>query len=167
MSIIAMRKSSTSLAPGKKGVYAPTIAIMRVIIVVVSLFMLAINAYFLYYMDRLERDGCKCSQGWKRTFIEISLIVWLTSAVINIFVDLNSTWFWIGPIIQLIILANIFVTRAFIIQIKSGNCECAKTKAFRILNIVNIVQLVLLAIALLSVIVTLVGAFAQSRAPVG
>lgn len=157
-----MRNSSST--PGRS-MYGPTLAVFRAMMVVLSVAMLAINAYFLYYMDRLERDGCKCAQGWKRTFVEGSLILWLASAVIHIFVGLDSTWFWVGPIVQLVILANIFVTRAFIMQIKSGQCACAKTDAFKLLNIVNGVQLGFLAAALLIIIIVLVGAFARSHTP--
>ena len=148
----------------KGKMFGPTLAMVRIAMVVVALAMLVINAYFLHYMDRLERDGCKCSQGWKRTFIEGSLIVWLTAAVVQLFVGLESTWFWIGPLVQLVILANIFVTRSFIMQIKSGSCTCAKTEAFKVLDIVNSVQLAVLAVSLSMVIFVLVGAFARQRA---
>lgn len=144
--------------------YGPGLMLLRAIMILLPLAMLVINAYFLYYMDRLERDGCRCSMGWKRTFIEASLIVWMVAVVVQLFMSIESTWFWIGPLVQIIILANIFVTRSFISQIKSEHCKCAETKAFKMLNIVNAVQLGLLAAALAILIINLLASMARRRA---
>lgn len=141
--------SAKSTGPSSAS-FGVLILTLRIFVVLLSVAMILLNAWFLYYMDRLERDGCKCAQGWKRSFIQFSLMVFIALAVLSYFVNVRGgKWFGIGLMLQAITIAYVLVTREFIHDIKEDHCLCAETPAFKVLNFVNIVQLLILGVSIL------------------
>jgi hypothetical protein len=143
------RRSTTTLA-AHASKYVWLQAALRLFFVLLGAAMFLLNAWFLYYMDRLERDGCKCAQGWKRTFIQISLIAFLFMALVSIFVNVEGHWFVVAVLFQALTISYVLITRQFITEIKSEQCLCAETPAFKVLDVVNMAQLVLLATSMVA-----------------
>jgi hypothetical protein len=132
--------------------FANYIAFVRVIFFVLSLGMIALNAWFLYYVDQLEKRGCKCAFGWRRQVMEGSLALFIIMSIVSLFVD------WAGhfPLLSILYMAVLFmyivVARGFISQMKETHCECAETDAFRVLDVVNWIQLYFVAVVVLAIV---------------
>ena len=71
---------------------------VRILVILFNITMIILNAWFLYYMDQLERDGCKCAQGWKMTFVQASLILFITIAILSFFINVNVKGRWFAVI---------------------------------------------------------------------
>ena len=155
-----MASSRNAIRNGSSGTISPAfiymLLLMRILFVALGIAMFLLNAWFLYYMDQLERSGCKCAQGWKRTFIQFSLIAFILMAVVSTFVNVDGHWFGIAVLFQALTIAYVIVTRSFIVEVKSDKCLCAETKAFRVLDIVNMIQLVLLGVSLVAALILIV-----------
>ena len=128
----------------------------RAAAVVMTLIGLALNAYFLYYVDQLRRGGCACADGWKRSFMEASLVFFIVWAVVSMFTRVTATWLML--VTTLVMLAYVVVARMFIEDVKRNDCRCAENNAFAFLNVWNWIQ-----IAMLMVYVVLVLLFLARR----
>ena len=152
-----MASPKTSSSPSRAASVSPSfvylLLVMRLFFVLLGITMFLLNAWFLYYMDRMERDGCKCAQGWKRSFMQFSLIAFLSMAVVSLFINVSGHWLGVSVLFQALTIAYVIVTRSFISDVKSDHCQCAETKAFRVLDLVNMIQLVLLGIALAAAVI--------------
>jgi hypothetical protein len=115
----------------------------------VALGMLILNIYFLYYMDRLDKEGCKCALGWRRQFVEVCLVYMLATQVLG-FLFMRS------PLIQIInmfvFVAYVIVARQFISRVEATHCDCAEKPAFGVLRFINTIQLFILALAFVAVL---------------
>ena len=131
---------------------AAAVAALKVVVLLAGLGMIALNAWFLFYVDRLEKRGCKCAMGWRRRFIEVSLLLFVIMQAIGLFVNWQDHFLWLSLAYQLLYISYVFVTREFIQEMKSSACECAETEAFEWLDVVNIIQIALLALALVVVL---------------
>lgn len=103
-----------------------------------------LHIYFLWYIDQLKNIGCKCAFGWKRSFIEIALIVIIAAQIWSLF----STKIPVGVriFVSLMTLAYIVVARMFINKVKSEGCDCAQTRPLYWMNLYNWVQIAFLII---------------------
>jgi hypothetical protein len=133
---------------------------LRLSLALGSLLMVALNAYFLYYLHELGRDGgrCSCALGWQRSFVQASLAFFVAWAVV-------AAWLWPSPallaspwahlVYVAATVAYLAVTRAFVHRIKSTGCECARSRAFRALDVWNWVQIGVLAAVVAAALVLL------------
>lgn len=48
----------------------------------ISLFVLAVNIFVLTYLSKLERIGCKCAKGYKKTYIKVYAITSILNGII-------------------------------------------------------------------------------------
>ncbi len=48
----------------------------------ISLFVLAVNIFVLTYLSKLEQIGCKCAEGYKKTYIKVYAITSILNGII-------------------------------------------------------------------------------------
>ncbi|GAX85682.1 hypothetical protein CEUSTIGMA_g13096.t1 [Chlamydomonas eustigma] len=106
------------------------------LVLALSVVMLILNAWFLYYVYELEKRGCKCALGWRRTFIEVYLALFFLSIVVGFFLSVDGGK-WMALAMSILLLVYVVVTRQFIDQMRQTHCTCAETDAFNWLNIIN------------------------------
>lgn len=121
--------------------------------IIIALLFTALNAYFLYYIDELAKKGCQCALGWHRTFMQVSLVVFILWELTMLVFRVQSRW------LSIFMLAfgfiYIVVTRMFIHKIKQHSCMCAETRAFTILDYYNMAVIILLAVYAIVIVVGL------------
>jgi hypothetical protein len=146
--------SANAAAGGQKLVtsFKTFVFVLRTIFLLLNLGMIVLNAYFLFYVHKIERDGCKCALGWRRSFLEVSLVLFVLMGIVSLVVDWEDHFMWLSALYNGLIIAYLFVTREFINDMRSQSCQCAQTKAFEVLNIVNIIALFLLAAMLFGLV---------------
>ena len=128
------------------------VKIMRFIFLLLNVGIVILNAYFLYYVYQIEATGCKCALGWRRSFLEVSLALFVVVGIVGLVVDWQDHFMWLAALYNGLIIAYIFVTREFINDMRAHTCKCAQTEAFDILNVVNIIGLFMLGITLFSLL---------------
>ena len=128
------------------------LVVARVIHVIAVLAIAALNAYFLYHVDRLERTGCKCAYGWQRGVMEVTLALFVIAGIIGIFINWQSHFPVLAIIMVFAGLLNVVVTRDFLMRVKSADCKCAETAPFKVLNVWNWVLIGLYALWVLYVV---------------
>ena len=134
------------------GRFATYVKIMRFIFLLLNVGIVILNAYFLYYVYQIEATGCKCALGWRRSFLEVSLALFVVVGIVGLVVDWQDHFMWLAALYNGLIIAYIFVTREFINDMRAHTCKCAQTEAFDILNVVNIIGLFMLGITLFSLL---------------
>lgn len=132
--------------------YAAYVRLVRLLFLVVNVGIVILNSYFLYYVYQIDADGCDCALGWRRSFIEASLVLFVVMGIVGIVVDWEDHFVWLSAIYQGLIIAYIIVTREFINEMRSHACRCAQTRAFEVLNVVSIIGLFLLGVSLLALV---------------
>ena len=132
--------------------FAIYVKVMRIVFLLLNLGIVVLNAYFLYYVYQIEESGCRCALGWRRSFIEVSLGLFVIMGIVGLVVDWEDHFMWLSALYNGLIIAYLFVTREYINDMKSHHCDCAQTKAFGVLNVVNIIGLFLLAVTLLALL---------------
>lgn len=119
---------------------------LKLVVLLISIGFFALNVWFLTYVYELEKKGCKCALGWRRQFMEFTLGLIIILTIVGLFINWPAHFVWLALAYQALIIVYIFVTRGFINEMNDSKCVCARTEAFKWLNIVNIVQLVYLAL---------------------
>jgi LytS/YehU family sensor histidine kinase len=116
------------------------------IILIRHIIELILFSYIIYYILKLEKIGCECSQDWKRTFIKyfyIITIVYIFIHIISLFTNkfkLNSS---ISLIMMICNLLSIGIVYLYIHQLKKEKCECSKDQARDVLEIYNYILIAL------------------------
>jgi hypothetical protein len=128
------------------------VAGVRGFFLILSLAVVVLNAWFLYYVDELKRRGCQCALGWRRTFMQASLMVFILMGILGFVMDWKKHFLWLAALFNLITIAYVIVTREFINDIKGSSCKCAETDAFEVLGIVNIIQIFFLVLAVVALL---------------
>ena len=131
------------------------VAIARVVFAVLVVTMIALNMWFLYYVEQLKAKGCKCALGWRRTFIQASLFLFIALAIVGLFVNWKNYFMWLNLAVTVIFIAYVVITREFIIDVKSASCKCAETAAFKTLDVVNILQIALMVVSVVGNLIAL------------
>ena len=126
---------------------------LRIFAVLVNVAFILLNAWFLMYVYELEKRGCKCAIGWRRSFMELMMAVYVVMGVVTCFGP-------VAPVVSLLLaplsLIYVIVTRQFINQMDSTACTCAETEAFKVLNVINWIQIGFLVLVFVLVALTLV-----------
>ena len=131
-------------------------SVIRIVAITLSFLFIALNAWFLYYVEELKKQGCQCAMGWRRTFVQASLMVFLVFGVLGLFMNWSRHFPWLVFLLNLISLAYIVVTREFIEQVKASHCTCAETDAFDVLNWLNMFQIIMLVAVVIMFIIALI-----------
>lgn len=132
----------------------PVIMFFKILMLTLAFTMFLLNAWFLYYVEELKKSGCACALGWKRTFVQASLFVFLVTFVVGFFVDWRS-YKAIAFLMFLLTVAYLIIAREFIMQVKDAHCKCAQNDAFEVLSWVNFIQIVLFVVYLVLVFLKL------------
>jgi len=121
------------------------------VVVVATILMITMWSYFLYYFNKLKQSECVCALTWRRTTLQALLATMILMLVINLVTS--------GRYNVLVTLLNVPISAAFILitflfinNVKSTECECAKTFDFYMLTIINIISLVWYALSLITVV---------------
>ena len=134
--------------------YAAYIMALRAFFMALSVGMIVLNAYFLYYTYQLDKPGsaCLCSLGWRRSFIEASLLMFVVVGIVGLVVDWEDHFLWLSALYYGVIVAYLLVTRDFIRKMEHTQCGCAESRAFQLLNVVNVVGLFVLGVAIFALV---------------
>lgn len=135
-----------------------SVHVVRFFATLVSILMIVLNVWFLYYVEQIKAQGCSCALGWRRTFMQASLIAFVVFGIAGMFERLGKTFPILGLLLGLLSIAYIVVTRQFIHEIKRSHCQCAETKAFEVLDYLNAFQMFLLVVLAFLLVVSIVSA---------
>lgn len=138
-----------------QGLPLPKMDTDQLLMLLSALVGLALNAYFLWYVTWLE-DRCSCALGWRRSFLEFGyvtmLLVGLAMLLIGSFIRESPLGVFLIFGASMIGLAMLFVVRSFIGKMRRTGCDCARTVAFRVLDVVNWIQFALLAFSIMLIL---------------
>ena len=113
--------------------------------------------YILTYIMKLEKIGCKCSEGWKRTFIKYYIIVILVFLVIQMFeFKLPIEISLITSFVKILFtIAFVFIVFNYVNYLKETKCQCSIDVKRDVLEIFNYIQMFLLIIVFVIMIYTM------------
>lgn len=143
--------------------YKALVTTVRVFGMLLRVAMVALNAAFLYYMEQLEHNGCRCAQNWRRSFAEASLALFVILGLADIF-GFSMSNAWLSMMSALLFVAYVVITRQFIHLVQHTHCSCAQSTTFNVLNVVNYIQIAVLCFVLLEVVIR-VGSLQFSEPP--
>ena len=121
-----------------------------------ALIFFLLNVWFLYAVDKLGKNGCKCAEGWRRSFIEFMLAVFVILFIVGLIFPIGT--YMVGILLFVyfaFFVAYIIITRQFIDTMYSTDCTCAETAAIWWLGLINIIQIIWLIIAVILVLMAL------------
>lgn len=106
--------------------------------IVSSLIAIAINAYLLDYILRLEKRDCECSDHWQRDYIKYFSIVIIVISVLMIILALSGVRVR-GPLagllqfVRMVVgfasLFNVFVLYNYSTGLNRKDCDCSANTA--------------------------------------
>jgi len=94
--------------------------------------VVGINIFTIFWILRLEKKICKCSENWKRTFIKYYLMVATTVSVVsNIYTfatmqQPSSKPMFIFLVLGLLSVLNMIFTVYYISDLITDKCECSE-----------------------------------------
>lgn len=126
-------------------------AAIRILSVVVSLGIIALNSVFLYYTYELEQNGCECAMNWRRRFMEMCLFLFVALGIANLLGWRENVWVWL--LFAALFVAFVIVTREFVNLMKSKSCACAqRSDVFKVLDVWNMFLIFWLVLVVIRVI---------------
>lgn len=132
---------------------------------IISLIVVALFSWFYYYLDKLEKIGCKCALNNTRTLLMVSIGLIVVLRLVDAFIPLPS-------LPQLILSASsvAFVVLAFVYikHLKTEKCKCSETSTRKIMEIyiwTVVIVWVLALILLLAIMFHVASAAALSTPP--
>lgn len=120
---------------------------------------IVVFAYFLHYFNHMKRTDCKCAAEWR---FQYPLRIVLVALILLLTVSILMRGRFGTPLLiieMLLIIAFTWFSYMFSSRVRNSDnaleCNCAKTTAFKALDVINIIILVLLALTVLKVIATM------------
>ena len=139
-------------------------AAIRILSVVVSLGIIALNSVFLYYTYELEQNGCECAMNWRRRFMEMCLFLFVALGIANLLGWRENVWVWL--LFAALFVAFVIVTREFVNLMKSKSCACAqRSDVFKVLDVWNMFLIFWLVLVVIRVIFVVSAMSAMSSTP--
>jgi heme/copper-type cytochrome/quinol oxidase subunit 4 len=93
---------------------------------------LAIQAIFFHYVYNLEKNDCKCSVDWRRTFIKYYSVFVLFTILTLIFLSMNKQYKFVQQLLRVILLiisilsiVNLYCLLSYSMHLKEKKCECS------------------------------------------
>lgn len=127
---------------------------MNIVYIIVMSLLLLLYAYLAVYMFRLEKMGCKCSEGWERMAIQ-TYFVFLIVLIISMAVFDPPPWLLhVASIVNILGMIIIFF---YIRRLKTEKCECSEDTARDVMEIFNYVQIIMFGITFLIVVLAGMG----------
>ena len=91
-----------------------------------ALIFFLLNVWFLYAVDKLGKNGCKCAEGWRRSFIEFMLAVFVILFIVGLIFPIGT--YMVGILLFVyfaFFVAYIIITRQF--MCRNGRYLVART----------------------------------------
>ena len=126
---------------------------MLIEVLIVSV-VITVNIWFLVYLIKLEKEGCKCSLDWRRYYIIAYIFVLIGWNVFNLVYPLQSNLIFSIVMVCAAITFIVF-TFQYLNLLKSRKCNCSEDIAKRVLNIYTWVLVGFFVIICLQLIVVL------------
>lgn len=117
-----------------------------------TLILAAMFIWFLVYLLKLEKTGCKCALTWRRQFIIVYIIVVLTYNVFLIGYPKLGQHVVVMLTMTIMLLMFIVFTLQYITELKRTKCECSEDSARTVLQYYAILTAIVMGIALLTLI---------------
>ena len=117
------------------------------VFVILDIARIVLNAFFLYYTYHLQKSGCSCAMNWRRTFMEVSLFIFVLLGLLRLFGMRRNVW--VDMFDAILFVTYVVITRQFLLMMKRSQCYCARNKTFKWLDIINYLQIVMLCLLLL------------------
>lgn len=131
-------------------------AAVRTAFSIIALIFFALNCWFVYSIDKLQKVGCKCAEGWRRSFIEFMLAVFIVLFIAGLIFPVGKYMIGILAVVYFaLVVAYIVITRQFIDSMHDTNCTCADTNAIWWLGFVNIAQIIFLFMVVLFMLIAI------------
>lgn len=132
-----------------------------------------VYAYLIWWILKLERIGCKCSESWRRDFIKWWMMIFILFTIV-IFIQTSMQVkipliVSIGLAVVLTIMHLIFITLTwqYTSMLKKTKCACADGNERFVLEVFNYIQIGLVALALVIGIVYIPTALAMIKGTSG
>lgn len=122
---------------------------MKIIRTISLLVSLTLSSLIIYYVTNLEKIGCECSMGYKRTYIlafsgfSIAYSLFATIYGVDKLMVLymkNPLLYAFPAIIAIGAIVNIVFTLMFIEEMKKKNCKCSESVYRDMMYVLAILQ---------------------------
>ncbi len=126
---------------------------MDVVLQIISLIVVALFAWFYYYLDKLEKIGCECALNRTRTLLMVSVATIIIFRLIDIMTPL--------PTLAQIVLSFssfmfIIVAITYVNYLKKEKCKCSETTARKVIEIYVWIVVIIWIIAILFLVLLLI-----------
>ena len=112
---------------------------------------LFIGGTIIYYLNHLEKIGCKCSLTFQRNYIYYYTICFFIINVLNLLFK-KITILPIQIILLLASIINIAYTIEYVEDMKKQNCKCSESMTRDLMFIIAILQICAIIIFILIII---------------
>lgn len=122
------------------------------------LFMMAVNVSMLFWILKMEKINCSCSNDYRRDFLKYILMVSIPlSVILSIYSafdneKLNAVFGATVGFIGLISFVNIFFAIYYLYYLRKSDCDCSKDirrDLFFWINFISIIFLIITIVLLL------------------
>lgn len=155
-----------SQEPYNNHAHATTRRTMTGLALFVSLVIMIVNIFVLVYLRRLESIGCECAMDFRRTYIQVYLIISLINAgVIGLFTlatgtqimqaaESTHTALVIGLSVWSVIMfiagvVYIVFAMQYIHRLRNEKCDCSRSVTRDVWEVVLYIKIALMALSLL------------------
>jgi hypothetical protein len=133
---------------------------MAIPIIVAFTFNLIVSSLIIYYLNRLEKIGCKCALNFKRDYIFYFTCINLFFALMNVLIGTTIIYQTIMLVVffPLVVagIVNIVYTIQYVNEMKQLNCDCSESiyrELMFILAIVNACAYILVFLLFIPIII--------------
>lgn len=135
--------------------YRGVVQFMHVLLLVLQVTWIVLFAYFIHYFTKLKSSGCLCAVGWRSKAMQMLLIAMIILFVATILLR-GRFGLATNYLIIACVLAFVVISYQFVHETRHSHCECAKTRAFRALDIFTIIMMFVFALMLFNVAVNVI-----------
>lgn len=106
---------------------------MKALSYLIPILIFVIQISIIYYLFKLERTGCKCAMGYKRTYILAYLVINTLFVILNLFTNVfkytsnNKIALFLMNIYSLGGMVNIAFIIQYVNMLKAKKCECSES----------------------------------------
>jgi hypothetical protein len=131
--------------------------------IIINLVSITISYLIINWIDKIEKNKCKCSENYKRDYIKYGwyfvIIITIISLIINIinhiFKNIIIDYDLLKLIYSLIFTYIIILTILYIYDLKTKKCICSESYSREIAFYYSIMELILYLFSISGMIITL------------
>lgn len=125
---------------------------------ILMLIMMAVNVSMLFWILKMEKINCDCSNDYRRDFLKYILMISIPlSVILSIYsafdnLKVNTIFGTTVGFVGLISFVNIFFAIYYLYQLRNSDCECSKNirrDLFFWINLASIIGMVMTIVVLL------------------